>query len=285
MSPQDGPDKWVRQLYHPSRALFLAESLFCVVTILAAFATGNNHNPLAYLLYAFTTYVLGVGVYLAVRKYKKLMVSEEVVALMNDEYAVSRIFLILDLVLSAVYAAVLIVSGFITESPWMRAAGGYYVFVGIVCYVLVKGRISGDESDEKEDLKRCVIAGVLMVLLAAVVITLVQIAVKGHQDVEYPGMMIYAAALSTFVFFGSAVSNMVRYRGFTDPVMCTVKRFRMNKALYSMFVLQLAMFSAFGSGVPAENMLNIAVGIMVCVTVTVISVYQLVGAYRMYRQC
>ncbi len=284
MSQQDYPDKWVRQLYHPSRLLFLAECIFCVAAILIAFATGNNRTPLAYVLYAFTTYVLGVGIYLAVRKYKKLMESEEVVALMNDDYAVSRIFLILDLVLSAVYAAVLIVSGLVTESPWMRAAGGYYVFVGIVCYILVKGRISGEERDEKDDLKRCLIAGVLMVLLAFVVITLVQIAITGHQAVEYPGVMIYAAALATFVFFGSAVSNMVRYRGFTDPLMCTVKRFRMNKALYSMFVLQLAMFSAFGSGVPAENMLNIAVGTVVCVTVTAISAYQLIGAYMAYRQ-
>ncbi len=66
--------------------------------------------------------------------------------------------------------------------------------------------------------------------------------------------------------------------------MCTVKRFRMNKALYSLFVLQLAMFSAFGSGVPEENMLNIAVGIIVCTTVTMISRYQLIGAYRLSRQ-
>ncbi len=279
----DGGQEWKRQLYHPSPPLFLAEVAFCTVALVFVLTNGYDLNPLACVLYAFSTYVLGIGIYFLVLTVKWFNRTGFMENWRENRYEIARAMLYLDLIFGTVYASILTFTGIESNSPWMYAAAGYYLIVGVASYVLLRGRIHGD-GVRKDDVGRCFTAGVTMMLLTIAAITMVMIAINGKGDFEYPGVMIYAAALFTFIFFIVGIVNVVRYRGYDDPVFCTVKRYRMNKAILSMFLLQIAMFSAFSmteADAELEGVLNVAVGGVVCAAMAAISLYQMYYSYRL----
>ena len=59
----------------------------------------------------------------------------------------------------------------------------------------------------------------------------------------------------------------------------------MAKALVSIFTLQVAMMTQFGSGEPTVNRIaNAATGIAVCVIITVIAILMLTGVKKDYKE-
>ena len=275
--------EWVKRLYDPGPLLFAVEVLICAIGVPVALMSGDPTGPLACVLYTFSTYVLGIGIFYIVLGVKWIGNTGIADILDENRYVIDRAATYLDLLFSSVYAIILTVAGIDTDSPWMYSAAGFYLIVGIECFILSRGRLGGGTSI-REEAKRCFIAGIVMLLLTVAIITMVIIAIVGHNDASYPGVLIYFAALFTFIFFITAIVNVIRYRGFSEPVYCTVRRYRMNKAIYSMFVLQLAMFSSFGNDKSFETAMNIAIGIPVCIAVTLITLYQLYFSYRLVKE-
>lgn len=285
MEKDETGQDWKVQLYRPSPPLFLTEVAFCAIALFVILSNGYDLHPLAWAVYTFSTYVLGIGIYFLVLTVKWFNRTKFMENWRENKYVVARMMLYLDLAFSTIYAVILVFTGIDSDSPWMYAAGGYYFYVGLTSYILIRGRIHGD-GIQKDDVKKCFAAGVIMVLLTAAVITMVLIAINGHDEFEYPGVMIYAAALFTFIFFIAGIVNIIRYRGYDDPVFCTVKRYRMNKAIFSMFLLQLAMFAAFSTtemDAELEEYLNVGIGAAVCIAVALISFYQLYYSYRLKK--
>lgn len=275
--------EWVKRLYDPGPLLFSIEVMICAIGVPAALMSGDPTGPLACMLYTFSAYVLGIGIYYLVLVIKWIGRSELMSRLDENRYRIEKAAMYFDLIFSVTYAVILTVSGIDSDSAWMYAAAGYYLIVGSECFILVRGHFEGN-SDPEKDAKRCLSAGIVMFLLTIAVITMVGIAVNGQYDVGYPGIMIYIVALFTFIFFATAIVNVIRYRGFSEPVFSTVKRYKMSKAVYSMFVLQLAMFASFGSGdVSFEQTMNYVIGALVCTVISLITVYQLYHSYRLVK--
>ena len=231
-------DAWLRRLYHPEPVLFIAEAAFCALALILVFVTGNEMNPVSFALYAFSTYVLGIGIYFLVLIIKHSFDWGLPRRIRENRYAIGRYVLYGELAFGLAYSVLLTVSGLDSESSWMYAAAGYYLLIALICVILLRKYIQGTGEDRAEGLRTAFHTGILMVPLTMAVITMVIMAVNGDQNVVYPDLFIYAVALFTFIFFISAIVNVIRFRGFSDPIFWSVKRFGMNRAIFSMFMLQ-----------------------------------------------
>ena len=274
---------WIKRLYRPEPVLFLAEVSFCALALILVFATGNEMNPAAFVLYAFSTYVLGIGIYFTVLIVRRASEWELMRRIRENRYAISRAAICAEMVSGLAYAVLLTFSGIEAGSPWMYAAAGYYMLIAVTCTMLLTRRITG-RLDDRRDLRAAFRTGLLMVPLTVAVITMVVLAVNGDQDVSYPGLFIFAVALFTFIFFITAIVNAIRFRGFRDPIFGSIKRFSLNRAVFSMFMLQLAMLTEFGGeDQDMEYWLNLGNGILACAAIVLITAYQLYFSYRLMR--
>lgn len=274
-------DAWLRRLYHPEPVLFIAEAAFCALALILAFVTGNEMNPVSFALYAFSTYVLGIGIYFLVLIIKHSFDWGLPRRIRENRYAIGRYVLYGELAFGLAYSVLLTVSGLDSESSWMYAAAGYYLLIALICVILLRKYIQGTGENRAEGLRTAFHTGILMVPLTMAVITMMIMAVNGDQNVVYPDLFIYAVALFTFIFFISAIVNVIRFRGFSDPIFGSVKRFGMNRAIFSMFILQVAMLSEFGGeDTGMEFWVNLGNGVLVCVAISLITTYQIVFSYR-----
>ena len=272
---------WARKLYHPDPLMFAAEVAFCTLALILVFATGNEMNPVVFALYAFSTYVLGIGIYFLILIIRHSFEWRWMNRIRENRYAINRAILCTELVIGLAYSALLTLSGMESESSWMFAAAGYYLLLAVTCAILIRKRMTGTHGDRTDDLRVAFHTGVLMIPLTIAVITMVILAVNGEQDVRYPDLFIYAVALFTFIFFITAIVNVIRFRGFSDPIFGSIKRFSMNRTIFSMFMLQVAMLSEFGGDdTDMEFWMNLGNGVLVCVAITLITAYQIVFSYR-----
>ena len=276
---------WVRRLYHPEPLLFAAEVTFCTLALILVFVTGNEMNPVVFALYAFSTYVLGIGVYFLVLIIRHSFEWRWMSRIRENRYEINRAILCAELVIGLAYSVLLTFSGLESESSWMFAAAGYYLLLAVTCAILIRKRMTGSHEDRADDLKVAFHTGILMIPLAIAVITMVILAVNGDQDVRYPDLFIYAVATFTFIFFTTAIVNVIRFRGFSDPIFGSIKRFSMNRAIFSMFMLQLAMLSEFGGeDTDTEFWMNLGNGVIVCIAIALITAYQVFFSYRNLRE-
>ena len=274
-------DTWLRRLYHPEPVFFVAEAAFCALALVLVFVTGNEMNPVSFVLYAFSTYVLGIGIYLLVLAVRHSVRPGWARMFGENRYAISKYALCGELAFGLAYSVLLTFSGLKSESPWMYAAAGYYMLIALICAVLLLKYTREVPENRIGNLRTAFRTGIMMVPLTIAVITMVAMAVNGDQNVRYPELFIYAVALFTFIFFVTAIVNVIRFRGFSDPIFGSIKRFGMNRAIFSMFMLQVAMLSEFGGDdTDMEFWMNLGNGVLVCAAIALITAYQIVFSYR-----
>ena len=99
---------------------------------------------------------------------------------------------------------------------------------------------------------------------------------------DYPGFMIYVAALYAFYITANAVKNIVKYRKYNSPILSVSKLISLASALVSMLSLEDALLFRFGEVHQEQfNRLMIALtGALISVTVVSLSVIFIVKATK-----
>lgn len=129
------------------------------------------------------------------------------------------------------------------------------------------------------------VCGWLMLVLNSAISVIAIMVVFEDQTIVYPGFMIYAMAAFAFYCLTMGIVNMVKYWHRNNPIFSAVKRIGMAKALVSIFTLQVAMLTQFGSGDYLMNRLfNAITGFAVCTIITVMAILMLVGVKKDYKE-
>lgn len=292
-------EKWKKvlmALLFPHKFLIFLLVNVSTVLLLYAFAGKDCPAVLAYVSYFLSAYALTVvcarmpeiirkakqGIYK--NKYANKYLTEQELRI--------RISLYGGLVLNLCFAIFKIVMGALYQSSWLFAMAGYNVILSVMRFVLVYRDQTDNSKPVKTEYEKRVwglhsykVCGWLMLLLNIAIYVIVAIVVVRNQTITYPGFMIYAIAAYTFYCLTMAIISMVKYWHRDNPVFSAVKRIGMAKALVSIFTLQVAMMTQFGSGEPTVNrMANAATGIAVCVIITVIAILMLTGVKKDYKE-
>lgn len=290
-------DRWKEILWNllfPNVVIVFLLFNISIVLLVYAFANANCPDAVAYASYAISAYTLTIvcaRVPAIARKVKKRIYSNQYAnKYLTEKELRIRFNLYNSLAFNLCFAIFKVVMGVLYQSKWLFAMAGYNVILSVMRFVLVR-RDQTDRSIESEEKRRedglhsYMVCGWLMLLLNIAISVIVVIVVYDDQSITYPGYMIYAIAAYTFCCLTFAVINMVKYRERHIPVFSAVKRIELAKAVVSIFTLQVAMITQFGSnGGMNTKMANAATGTVVCVVIMIMAVLMLTGAKKDYKK-
>ena len=279
-------------LFPKTIIIFLLVNISAVLLIYA-FCSKDGHLIVAYVSYVLSAYALTVvcarmpGIIKRIKA--RIYANKYANRFLTDRSLRIRMSLYGGLIFNSCFAVFKVIVGIVYNSAWLFAMAGYNMILSIMRYILVR-RDMADRHKESEDsrlrgLKSYKVCGFLMLLLNVAISVIVMMVVFDDHAISYPGFMIYAIAAYTFICLSMAIVNLVRYRHRHNPVFSAVKRIEMAKAIVSIFTLQVALLTQFGSNsVMVNRMANGATGFVACTIITVMAVFMLIGVKKDYKE-
>lgn len=193
----------------------------------------------------------------------------------------TRIFLYPGLVLNIAFCAVKLIFGIIYNSVWCIFLAFYYVFLAVMRFFLSKhlGRAQkygANTADEYRLSRRCAIIMLLMDTALSCITTMI---VTQNQGTQYPGYLIYAAALFAFSNITVSFISAVKSRKHRSPVISAVKIINLTAAMVSMLFLETAMLAAFSTqGGEFRRYTTSVSSAVICTAVLVIAIYMITNS-------
>ena len=174
------------------------------------------------------------------------------------------VFAAVGVVVNVGYTLLQTITGIAAASMWNIAiAVFYFVLIALKGIAFLGGkRAKNDFEKERKIYRAC---GFVVGLLTLALIGIIVLMNKTNMHFEYAGFMIYAAAAYTFYKIISAAVQFSKARKRESLVVQALRNFNLADALYSVFVLQVAMIQAFGSAqdVFANNITGAAVALLI----------------------
>ena len=253
------------------------------------FGRGLEETPLAYAAYILSCYALVAVTEAAVRSFRRAWRRLTEIPLVArwraDANFRVRMGLLLSLAINLCYAVMRMGYAALYASFWDGALGAYYILLCAVrLYLIRRTPKTQEEARYVDELRACRCTGwLLLVLDLALVWISVQIVLDG-QGYDYPGTMIYVAALYAFYSLTISIVNAVKYRRFRSPVLSAAKAVSLTTAMVSIFSLETAMLSRFGGEPRFQFLMTAGTAGAVCCLVLATALFMTISASRTLRR-
>ncbi len=183
--------------------------------------------------------------------------------------AVNLLYALFNQVLAVVY-----------HTHWFGIFALYYAILALLRFLLLRyiGRRNLGQNRVAE-LRRARLCGFVLLAVNLALSAAVLMMVCFNRGFDYPGVLIYVAALYTFYITISAIVELARYRRYNSPIIYLSSVIKFAAALVSMLNLETAMFSQFGADMSqeAQQIMLIATGagiVLILVTASVYIIYK-----------
>lgn len=243
-------------VFTPPVPVLLALVAVSALGLVWAFLGGNKSSPVAYAAYVLSAYALACACTAAVRAVRGYPL-DRLVARLPQNVLVERLLgerdfrtkasFSLQSVLRVVWAMTNAVSGVLYASAWNVTLAAYYLLLAIVRGGILNHVRAGDAKGPRAGGRIQIVCGAFLAL-TVLALSGIGVLVMHHEGgFSYTGSLIYAVALYAFYSLISSVVTYVRGRHTTDPVPLAMNAVRFAEALVSMFSLEIAMLSTFGT--------------------------------------
>lgn len=198
--------------------------------------------------------------------------------LLNDYGFRTVVFATVGFVVNIGYALLQTIVGIVARSIWnIAVAAFYFVLIALKGIAFLGGKRA--RSDFEKEVKIYRACGCMLNLLTAALIAIIVLMNRTNMRFEYAGLMIYAAAAYTFYKIAASAVQFSKAKRRGGPVVQALRNFNLVDALYSVFVLQVAMIQAFGS---AQNALvNNVTGAATALSISLVGIYMIVRSYSL----
>lgn len=254
------------------------------------FLVFGERSPFAYASYVLSAYALTVLVTAVAPLFPAARRLIHRVPLahryMTDRYFKVRSGLVLSFFINLCYGGFKLACAVLYASFWEAALASYYILLCVVRLYLIRRVPAGAEGrDVARELRDYRATGVfLLVLDLALSVIATQIVRDGYGS-DYPGMLIYVAAMYAFYSLTIAIVNTVRYRRFHSPVLSAAKSVNLTTALVSLFNLETAMIAQFGADqVYFRLVMTACTAFAVCAVVLGAAVFMVISATQRLRR-
>ena len=140
-----------------------------------------------------------------------------------------------------------------TLSAWYASITAYYLVLSLMKGNVFFSRKRAKDNDIKEA-KTFRFTGIMFIFLTLALSGMIVLIYKSNMYFEYAGLMIFVAATYTFYNLSFAIYNIFKARKHDDLHIQNIRNINMAHSLFSIVVLQVAMFQAFSP----ENNTSIA---------------------------
>lgn len=284
----------LHKLLFPGTLMTIGVAFFGIGLLIYIFTTGSQDSIYASFSYPITLYavmILVLGIPAMVNECKSLISKNKYGNIyLNDARLRARISLDLGLMINIFFVLFYVFTRWKTASAWFGAVAGYYAVLGFIRFFLLYNvkkskkveNLKMDTIQEWKIYRRC---GYLIFALNMVMLGMVIQMIWQNKGYHYSGLTIYLSATYTFYSMSMAISNLIKYRKFDSPLYMATKMINFAVALMSMFTLQTAMISQFGSGDKTlERVMNTSTGLSVLFFVFLIAITMIVHANKKLKK-
>lgn len=282
-------ERWKTAL---NKLLFPGGGWVCLLVLLGGvslyltFCVFGDGSPFAYVSYVLSAYALTVLVAAIVPLFpaaRRLMHRVPLAhRYMTDQYFKVRSGLALSFCVNLCYAGFKLACAARYSSFWDGALAVYYILLCAVRIYLIRRVPTGPEGQNMARALRYYRAtGIFLLLLDLPLGIIATQIVRDGYGSDYPGMLIYVAALYAFYSLALAIVNTVKYRKFHSPVLSAAKVVNLTTALVSIFNLETAMIAQFGADQAYFRLVMTAcTAFAVCALVLGTAVFMVISASR-----
>lgn len=241
----------------PSLPILVVAPFAIATMMIWVFLFDNQAHPVAYAFYALSFYlfvVVCVGVFSKknVQRVKELANKNKIVRriLNEDDYRL-RTSIVLGIGADALWALVNFALGVILISAWFVTLGFYYLLFGSIRALLLFQMLrTKEESHENQRQTRKMLraCGVIMIASTFVFSGIVTLLLHGDATIQYGEIITIALATFTFYSLISALVGFIRLRNHSNQLVGANCRANLCIALVSLFTLEMAMLTTFGTG-------------------------------------
>lgn len=164
-----------------------------------------------------------------------------------------------------------------SKSYWYASITAYYL---LLCFMKGNVFLSKIKDDTKaKQLKTYKSSGIMFILLTIALSGIIVLIYKTNRVFEYAGLAIYVVAAYTFFNLSMSIYNLVKSRKQTSYYVQNLKNVNLAHSVFSLFVLQVALFQAFS---PESNtgFANALTGGAVCMLILTIGILMIVRANK-----
>lgn len=270
-------EKFLRGALCPRGAILFLLTAGCALGLIAVFLRGWEDTIPAYALYALSAYTLLPLMIRTVRLVRTLRVRMHgnpfLHRCLEQPQFRAAASLRISFGITVFYSLYKGMLGIWYHSVWFGSMAFYYIVLGVMRFVLVRGKTDGGQRDGgRRAYRRCAVT--LLILTVALGAMSFQVIYRG-EVVRYPGFMVYAAAAFAFYNLTMGIIRLVRRRKWREPVYLAAGALSLASALVSLFFLQVALLAAFGDGGDWEHYMNIATGAAVYLAIMGMAVFLL----------
>lgn len=276
--------KLINGVLYPPLWLIMILIVISAVGLTFVFVRQGTSHPVSIALYVISFYTLSVLCLALVRhlpdwfrrgkdkayelKYTKLY--------LTDPEFKTQLTLYGSLGINLLYVGTNAVSAAIYGSMWFVIFAVYYAILAVMRFLLARHiRKKGVGTDRLSELLRARLCAVILVNINLLLSGAVLMMVYLDRGFEYPGFLIYVAALYSFWMMSSAIVDLVKYRKYNSPVLTCAKSVKFAAALVSMLTLETAMFAQFGTDMSTDSqkLMIMITGAGIALILVVLSAY------------
>ncbi|MBQ6675237.1 MAG: hypothetical protein IJM75_03825 [Ruminococcus sp.] len=299
----------IRLLKPPVRAIILIDICAVPLTIIALtrFTPESPLSLIAYLLSSYALTVTIVNLKRTARRIRALITGDELAPVRGIKrlmrrhrytrlYLESRDFraetaLYIWLAINLLFALFKGITGIVNSSAWLFSFGVYYLFLGVIRFVIMLGVQKRNRSKplynerklyEYRVYRRC---GCLVMILNIAMSGMAVQMIWQNKANEYSQAVVIGTAAYTFYCFISAIANVISFRRRDNAILSAAKDLNMIGAIMSMYSLQTSMLYAFGkSGEEGfRRIMNTATGIAVLTSALGIAALMIINGTKKIR--
>lgn len=258
------------KLLYPGKWLTILIPLIGFGLLIAVFYFELPESPLIYCSYVFAFYglvVLCAGSIPLIRKWIHAYREQKVRKPVHIRRSLVR-----SLSINICYGGFNLLSGAVYRSAWLISTGIYYLILSLIRIVLVQYEKKQTQTDDPAEKLRVgwggfQLCGILMFLLNVTMCGMIVQMIWHGKGSHYPELMVYAVATYTFYRLVTAIIRVIQSRGNHNPIDGAARNISLTAAMMSLYSLQTAMLSAFGSDAQFQHLMNSLSGGAVCVLV------------------
>lgn len=249
-------------LYPPLYVVILSALSFPGVGwVLATGETGWFVYPI-YVLSAYALVVCCLRLYQSIRRIPALRRNSR-----KPEERLRRLQWTLrkDLTLNLGSGAFYILTGFLENSAWVVTNGIYNLIQGgaYLILALYRRKLAGNYR-ERTAWQAYTAVGWWLLGVNLTMTGCVFLVIWRGESESYPGLLVFAVAALTFYKLISSIIRLVSLRKNNSPVQGAACNAKHTEAMMSLFLLQTALFSAFGQDFAQQKLMNTLTGTGVC---------------------
>lgn len=244
-------NKILKKICYPHIAIVVVLTAISILGLIYSFSFTNPIVFLQYFSYIISAYSLTIICFRipnTIKKIKQFATDNKLILkYKTDVNYRNKISLYTNSFTNTLCMLFYLIMGVLNQSLWFYSLAVYYILLSIMRLFLLKDIHKDYQSNIRQQWHRYRFCGIILVIINIALAIITFFVIHYNQGFLYHFIETIAIALFTFIITTLAIINSIRYRKFNQPIISAIKFVSLSSALVSMFSLETAMLSVFGS--------------------------------------